>query len=109
MSSSILYETLLCITISLGDGMRWGGGWVGPPLLTSGTHNWRPGQTCSLVIPTPHPQLVLTYSGGHRKTSGWQAGGTHPSGMLSFELCLRPKLNDRVLTERRVEVVPCAH
>ena len=27
--------------------------------------------------------MVLTPSGGHRNTYGWQAGGTHPTEMLS--------------------------
>ena len=27
--------------------------------------------------------MVLKSSGGHRITYGWQAGGTHPAGMLS--------------------------
>ena len=27
--------------------------------------------------------MVLTSSGGHQNTYGWQAGGTHPTGMLS--------------------------
>ena len=27
--------------------------------------------------------ILSTISGGHRKTYGWQAGGTHPTGMLS--------------------------
>ena len=33
-------------------------------------------------IPTL-PPLVLTPSGSHQNTYGWQAGGTHPTGMLS--------------------------
>ena len=28
--------------------------------------------------------MVLTPSGGHRNTYGWQAGGTHPTEMLSW-------------------------
>ena len=35
-----------------------------------------------MVNPYLHP-MVLTSSGGHRKVYGWQAGGTHPTGMLS--------------------------
>ena len=35
-----------------------------------------------MVNPYLHP-MVLTSSGGHRKMYGWQAGGTHPTGMLS--------------------------
>ena len=31
----------------------------------------------------PHPYSVLTSSGGHQITCGWQQGGTHPTGMLS--------------------------
>ena len=30
----------------------------------------------------PQPPLVLT-SGGHRSNYGWQAGGTHPTQLLS--------------------------
>ena len=30
-----------------------------------------------------HPPPALTPSGGHQNTYGWQAGGTHPTGMLS--------------------------
>ena len=33
--------------------------------------------------PIPYPQLVLTSSGGRQITCGWQAGGSHPTGMLS--------------------------
>ena len=29
------------------------------------------------------PLPVLTPSGGHPNTYGWQAGGTHPTGILS--------------------------
>ena len=29
------------------------------------------------------PPLLLTPSGGHQNTHGWQVGGTHPTGMLS--------------------------
>ena len=47
-------------------------------LLTSG-HHWTPVQICSLE----DPPLVLTSSGGHWNTYGWQVGGTHPIGMLS--------------------------
>ena len=32
--------------------------------------------------PTPSPP-VLTSNDGYRKTYGWQAGGAHPTGMLS--------------------------
>ena len=30
-----------------------------------------------------YPPLVLTPSGGHQNTYGWQVGGMHPTGMLS--------------------------
>ena len=40
------------------------------------THSPRPG------IPTLHP-LALTPSAGHQNTCGWQAGGTHPTGIIS--------------------------
>ena len=32
--------------------------------------------------PPPQPPSVLTSSGSHQKTNSWEAGGTHPSGML---------------------------
>ena len=35
----------------------------------------------SIYHPTP---LALTSSGGHRNMYGWQAGGTYPTGMLSW-------------------------
>ena len=44
-----------------------------------------PVQTCSLET-TP---LVLTSSGRHQNTYGWQADGTHPTGTLS---CCKVKL-----------------
>ena len=31
----------------------------------------------------PYTPLALTPSAGHQNTYGWQAGGTHPTGMLS--------------------------
>ena len=37
----------------------------------------------------PPPQLVLTSSGGYRNMYRWQAGGTHPSGILSWYFCHR--------------------
>ena len=36
-------------------------------------------------MPT-HPQ-VLTPTGGYHNTYGWQTGGMHPTGMLSFCNC----------------------
>ena len=36
-----------------------------------------------------NPPLVLTPSGGHHNTYSWQAGGMHPTGMLS---CYRPQV-----------------
>ena len=53
-----------------------------PVLLTSGGHHWGCVQTCLLPLP------VLTSIGGHRNTYGWQAGGSHPTGMLS---CYHPQ------------------
>ena len=44
--------------------------------------------------PPPHttwdinPLLVLTPSGSHHSTYGWQAGSTHHTGMLSSSCCL---------------------
>ena len=49
-----------------------------PLLLTSGGH-W----TLKLVLLRAYP-TVVTPSGGHRNTYGWQAGSTHPTGMLSY-------------------------
>ena len=40
-----------------------------------------------------HP-LLLTPSGGHQNMYGWQAGGTHPTGMLS---CFKLKLQIHLL------------
>ena len=40
------------------------------------------GNLFSLVHFRTHP-AVLTSSGGHRNMHRWQAGGTHPTGMLS--------------------------
>ena len=42
-----------------------------PLLVISGGHHWRPVQICSLED-TPHPP----------PPARWQAGGTHPTGML---------------------------
>ena len=40
--------------------------------------------------PIPYtPQQLLTSSGGHRITYGLQAGGTHPTGMLSVPMDAR--------------------
>ena len=39
------------------------------------------GDLFKFVHPIPPP--VLTASGGHQNTYGWQAGGTYPTGMLS--------------------------
>ena len=47
--------------------------------LTSCNQHWRPVQTCSLEYP---PEV--TSGGGHWSTYDLQAGGTHPTGMLSF-------------------------
>ena len=47
-----------------------------PLLVTSGGYRLIPIQVCSL----DDPPLVLT--SGDRRTYGWQAGGTHPTGML---------------------------
>ena len=33
-------------------------------------------------VGTPLPTLLIS-SGGHQNMYGWQAGGTHPTGMLS--------------------------
>ena len=51
-------------------------------LLTPGGYHGRPVQTCSLEdLPLFVP--VLTPSGGHWNTYGWQLGGTHSIRMLS--------------------------
>ena len=57
-----------------------------PPLVTSGDHHWRPGQTCSLDLTVQSPPPILISSGLHRSTYGWQAAGWHPTGMLSLYL-----------------------
>ena len=40
-----------------------------------------------LVHLRPYPPPVLTSSGGHWNTYSWQAGGMHPTGMLSCYNC----------------------
>ena len=50
-------------------------------LETLGANHWRPVKICPLEDLTP--RTVLTASGGHWNTYGLQAGGTHPTGMLS--------------------------
>ena len=65
-----------------GVGMSWGGYVQGEYVLGGGysTPDIKPG------IPTPS---VLTPSGGHQNTCGWQACGIHPTGMLScYDLLL---------------------
>ena len=52
-----------------------------PPLLTSGSHHWKPVQTCSVEDNLSPP--VLTPSGSRCKVGKWQAGGIHPTGILS--------------------------
>ena len=47
-----------------------------PVLLTSGSHHWRPFQTCSLVILSP---MVLTSSGWLPEQVSWQASRAHPT------------------------------
>ena len=41
----------------------------------------------------PSPPLVLTSSGCHRNTYGWQAGSTHPTAMLSRSVMANFNLN----------------
>ena len=54
---------------------------------------WSLLKTCSNLFtwgPTPPPKTVRTSSGIHRSTYGWQAGGTHPTGMHSCSVrCCR--------------------
>ena len=38
------------------------------------------------------PPLVLTPSGGHQNTYGWQVDGTHPTGMLYCFIALNTYL-----------------
>ena len=56
----------------------------GPPPRPA-TDNWLSSlETClNLFTCSLAPSLVLTPSGGHRNTYGWQASGTLPTGMLS--------------------------
>ena len=95
----------------------WGLGYPSPspfPLLKSGGHHWRPVQTCSfqdthplLLTPGSHHQKPVqtcscqdtspspsppVRSGNHRNTYGWQAGGTHPTEMLSCLIIFTFKL-----------------
>ena len=50
---------------------------------------WISLETCSNLFtwgptpPPPPPQPVLTSGDGHQNTYGWQAGGTHPTGVVS--------------------------
>ena len=43
---------------------------------------WRIEVSGSFKLSLDDP-LVLTSSGGYQNMNGWQAGGTHPTGMLS--------------------------
>ena len=46
----------------------------------------------SHIEPTPSPSpipKVMTPSGGHQNMYTWQAGGTHPTGMLSYFVVCR--------------------
>ena len=43
-----------------------------------------PLQTWDLGYPSTHP--ILTPSAGHHNTCSWQAGGMHPTGILSFSV-----------------------
>ena len=54
-------------------------------LSTSGGKPWKHVQTCSLedLPPPPTISTVVTSRSDHRNTYGWQAGGTHPTWMLS--------------------------
>ena len=67
------------------------GTWVPPnPIWGLGTYPypttdiwWSSLENCSnLFTLGPTPALILTHSGGHQDMYGWQAGGTHPIGML---------------------------
>ena len=56
------------------------------PLPTPATDIWWLSlESCpNLFTWEPTHPLVLTPSGGHWNTDGWQAGSMHPTGMLSF-------------------------
>ena len=58
-----------------------------PDIRAHPTDTWQSSlKTCSNVFiwePTPP---VLTSSAGHRNMYGWQAGSTHPTGMLSCSM-----------------------
>ena len=71
---------------------------LAPLLLTSGGHHWRPVQTCSLENIPPPLISVLTSSGGHENTYSWQAGITHPIGMLSLLYDFGQKPYQQLLT-----------
>ena len=74
---------------------------LGPLLVTSGGHHWRPVQTCSFED-TPPP--VLT-SDGQQSTYGWKLGGTHPTGILScYHLNLPTRLIHFQITGGRFEL-----
>ena len=56
---------------------------------------WRgsPLQTCDMY----RPLLLVLTPGGHQSIYGWQAGSTHPTGMLS---CLQYSWLLRVTAQR---------
>ena len=66
----------------------------GPLLMTSGGHHWRPVQTCSLEDPPTGTDIKLR----HQSMYSWQAGSTHPPGMLSCILSVSHGQNFDKLT-----------
>ena len=45
-------------------------------------HNYRPQRSWGKVMFLHVSVILSTISGGRRRLYGWQAGGTHPTGML---------------------------
>ena len=79
-----------------------GPGYLHHLLLTFGGHHWRPVQTWFTWGPPHTPQywhLVVAT----KNTWSWQAGGTHPTGMLS---CYRPQTKFAKVMFLQVSVCP---
>ena len=52
-------------------------------IVTIKSANYRPQRSWGKVMFLHVSVILSTISGGRRNTYGWQAGGTHPTGMLS--------------------------
>ena len=55
-----------------------------PLLVMSGGDHWRPVQTCSCGDLPPPPGVTSSSGNWTWSTYGFQAGGMHPTGMLSY-------------------------